>query len=74
MRFEIGQSLRSQRPCKKQMGQKKKVDEEEVDEEKVDEEEVDEEEVDEVHALTVFSSKTQKKGLFFPADVVYNVN
>lgn len=39
-----------------------------------DEEEVDEEEVDEVHALTVFSSKTQKKGLFFPADVVYNVN
>ncbi len=69
MRFEIGQSLRSQRPCKKQMGQKKKVDEEEVDEE-----EVDEEEVDEVHALTVFSSKTQKKGLFFPADVVYNVN
>ncbi len=69
MRFEIGQSLRSQRPCKKQMGQKKKVDEEEADEE-----EVDEEEVDEVHALTVFSSKTQKKGLFFPADVVYNVN
>ncbi len=64
MRFEIGQSLRSQRPCKKQMGQKKKVDEEKVDEE----------EVDEVHALTVFSSKTQKKGLFFPADVVYNVN